>query len=145
MRSFTLLIQSSLLLSAFVAGDDSQPSINDRKNEVGRTVGGADTMRQTPEQKIAADKKAAELKSLHDRQNAKKNRHPDLVLHKEGTTITDEEKQRMMVARNSAIQESKVHTDESKYHPSPLECHKMLHLICGLNCLSAFNFSFYLI
>jgi hypothetical protein len=150
MRSFTLLIQSTLLLGAFVAGDYSQSSIYDRKNQVGRTVAEFEvlnrvlpTMKLTPEQKIAADRKAAELKSLHDRQNAKKNRHPDLVLHKEGS-FTDEEKQRMTVARNTAIEESKVHTDESKYPPP--ECHKMLHLICGLNylCYCIFYFkSFY--
>jgi hypothetical protein len=70
----------------------------------------------TPEQKAAAEMKAKEIESLRATQPEKKNRHPDLVLHKNGP-LTKSEQEHLTHARSAAIEDSKVHqvhADESK-------------------------------
>jgi hypothetical protein len=70
----------------------------------------------TPEQKAAAEKKMQEIEKHRAAQPKKKNRHPDLVLHKHGP-LTKAEQVQLTLARSAAIEDSKahqVHADESK-------------------------------
>jgi hypothetical protein len=71
----------------------------------------------TPEQKAAAEKYMQEIDKRRATQPEQKNRHPDLVLHK-AAPLTKAEQEKLLRARNGAIQDSKahqVHTDESKF------------------------------